>query len=111
VRRSNVLITAIRYVRYSDCPSFDAAFKEAEWSSQADGAQGQHLQIVWQQHALEELRAAIAGGCMRFVSSEQVQGLELPSCMWRDVAAGNFSTPHLTRPCVHRNWWRWQRRC
>ena len=65
---------AIRYVRYSDCPPFDAAFKEAEWSSQSDGAQGQQLQIVWQQDAMHELRAAIAGGCMRFVTSEQVRG-------------------------------------
>lgn len=59
------------YVRYSDCPPFDAAFKEAEWSSQASSSQAQQLQIVWQQPALLELRAAIAGGCMRFVSSEQ----------------------------------------
>ncbi len=59
-------------MRYSDCPPFDSAFREAEWSRQADGAQGQHLQIVWREQALHELRAAIAGGCMRFVSSEQV---------------------------------------
>ena len=69
------LILCNRYVRYSDCPAFDAAFKEAHWSSQADGAHGQQLQIVWQQQALLELRAAIAGGCMRFVTSEQVLGL------------------------------------
>ncbi len=59
-------------MRYSDCPPFDAAFKEADWSSQADGAQGLQLQIVWQQQALLELRAAIFSGCMRFVTSEQV---------------------------------------
>ena len=63
-----------RYVRYSDCPPFDAGFREAEWSSQADGAQGQQLQILWQPQALQQLRAAIAGGCMRFVTSEQVHG-------------------------------------
>jgi hypothetical protein len=72
--RFPLLFSWARYVRYSDCPPFDAAFKEAEWSSQVGSAHAQQLQIVWQQQALLELRAAIASGCLRFVSSEQVRG-------------------------------------
>jgi hypothetical protein len=87
-------------VRYSDCPPFDAAFKEAHWSSQADGANGQMLQIVWQQQALLELRAAIATGCMRFVTSEQVLGCCLIA--FHGGAAHLCPAPPVTRltPCV-----------
>jgi hypothetical protein len=94
--RASSSFRCCRYVRYSDCPPFDAAFKEAEWSSQASSSQAQQLQIVWQQPALLELRAAIAGGCMRFVSSEQVR-----RCMSTRCKTG--ASRALARFCVCRS--------